>query len=82
MRAIWAGENLRIRRKQLGLSAKELADKVGCQSPVISAWESNRVTPSGHFLVMLGEVLNSHPRDFFSFIQEDLVCPDTQASGQ
>lgn len=65
MKAIWRGENLRVRRKHLGLKMKELADKVGCDRQLISMWEVNKATPSGHFLVVLLRVLNLQPEDLY-----------------
>lgn len=65
MRAIWSGEKLKIRRKQLGATTAELAQKVGCQRPLISMWEANKASPTGHFLVMLGIALNMEPKEFY-----------------
>lgn len=47
MTTTWAGvlTILRQRRKDLGLSQRELADKVSCAQSVISDWESGKVMP-------------------------------------
>ena len=64
--ATWSGEKLKIRRKQHGLTMAELAEKVGCSRPVISQWEGNVSSPSGHLLIMLGIVLNREPKEFYT----------------
>lgn len=66
MKPIWQGEKLLIRRKHLGLTMAELAAKVDCDRPLVSMWEAGKVAPSGHFLVMLGIVLNIEPKEFYS----------------
>lgn len=69
MIAIWQGELLRIRRKQLGLTMAELATRVGCKRPLICIWEDSKSVPGGSFLVVLGKVLNVEPISLF-LIQE------------
>jgi len=66
MKPIWQGGKLLIRRKALGLTMSELAEKVGCDRPLVSMWESGKATPSGHFLVMLGITLHMEPKEFYS----------------
>lgn len=66
MKPIWQGEKLMVRRKELGLTMAELAVKVGCDRPLVSMWEANRAAPSGHFVVMLGIVLNREPKEFYN----------------
>ena len=70
MRAVWRGDRLLARRKQLGLTTAALAEKVGCKRPLISMWAHNNATPSGHFLVMLGAVLNCEPKELYDFTEE------------
>jgi len=65
MKAFWQGEKLMARRKELGLSMQELSEKVGCDRPLISMWERNRVSPSGHFLVLLCKAVNRTPEEFY-----------------
>jgi len=66
MKANWQGNKLMIRRKQLGFTMAVLAEKVGCDRPLVSMWEANKATPSGHFLVLLGMALGTEPKDFYS----------------
>ncbi|MFA5156818.1 MAG: helix-turn-helix transcriptional regulator [Candidatus Omnitrophota bacterium] len=70
MKAIWNGEKLLIRRKQVGLTMAELAAKVDCDRPLVSMWEAGKVAPSGHFLVMLGITLNIEPKEFYNLEDE------------
>ena len=73
MKAIWNGEKLMVRRKELGLTMAELAAKVNCDRPLISMWESGKVAPSGHFLVLLGIALNKETKEFYNIeIQEGI----------
>ena len=65
MKVVWQGHLLRIRRKELGLTMREVAEKVGCKRPNISMWEDGKVTPSGDYLVVLAIVLNREPKQFF-----------------
>lgn len=69
MRAIWQGERLKVRRKALGLTTAELAQQVGCTRPLISMWEDNKSSPSGHLLIMLGLALNTEPKQFYALEQ-------------
>lgn len=70
MKAIWQGERLAVRRKQVGLTMAELAAKVGCDRPLVSMWEAGKVAPSGHFLVILGIALNIEPKELYSLESE------------
>ena len=65
MQAIWRGERLKVRRKQLGLSQEEVADKIGASKSNIAIWESGNSTPKGEYLVVLCEALRVNPVDFF-----------------
>ena len=70
MQAVWRGDRLTVRRKQLGLTMAELAVRVGCDRPLVSMWEAGKAAPSGHFLVMLGIALNAEPKEFYSLEDE------------
>jgi len=67
MKPLWQGEKLRVRRKQLGLTTAELADKTGCDRQLVSMWENDKAAPSGHFLIVLSIVLNVNPKNFYTF---------------
>ena len=70
MRAIWQGVRLKTRRKQLGLSMEELANKIGAAKSNIAIWEAGSSTPKGEYLIVLCEALNVHPVDFFEIEQQ------------
>lgn len=70
MKAVWNGEKLMVRRKELGLTMAELAEKVGCDRLLVSMWESGKAAPSGHFLVMLGIALRREPNEFYNLESE------------
>lgn len=49
---------LEARRRQLGLTQHELADKIGCYPKDISRWESGVHTPTTNMLVKIAAALN------------------------
>ena len=59
----------------LGLTMEDIAKSVGCTRPIVSMWESGKSSPTGHFLVLLGEVLRTHPREFYELqeVQEEFL---------
>jgi len=65
MRAIWKGERLKIRRKQLGLTQKQVADRIGASKSNVAIWETGSSTPTGDYLITLCEILRVTPVDFF-----------------
>ena len=70
MKAIWRGERLKVRRKQLGLSQEEIANKIGASKSNIAIWEAGGSTPKGAYLVVLCEALRVNPSDFFEIEQQ------------
>ena len=80
MQAIWKGERLRMRRKQLGLTMKELASKIGAVKSNIAIWEGGGSTPKGEYLVVLCEALNVHPIDFFEIEKNEEQLKDIKSS--
>lgn len=50
--------NLRIIRKQLGLSQKEIAEKLDCSPTVYSRYETGERQPSIDVLIKLSRILN------------------------
>ena len=77
MRAIWRGERLRIRRKSLGLTMKELASKIGAAKSNIAIWEGGGSTPNGEYLIVLCEALGVNPVDFFEIEQAAITLEGT-----
>ena len=63
------GEQLRQRRKELGLSREELADKLGVTRSAVGNYETGLSAPKESVLLRLFDVLQVEPnylyRDFF-----------------
>ena len=55
------GGRLFFAREAQGLSARQLAGKVGVESRTLRAWESDRSEPRSNKLVTLAGVLNASP---------------------
>ncbi len=51
-------ENLKVLRKECGLSAKELSKKLSCSVNIIYDWEHSRCEPSFSTLVLLSKIFN------------------------
>lgn len=66
MQATWCGEKLKVRRKALGLTLEQVAEKIGAAKPHVSMWENNKSVPGGEYLVVLVTVLKSKVLDFFN----------------
>lgn len=50
------GENIRLKRKQAGLSQEELGTQIGVDHRTISSYEKNRTQPSIQIIERLAEV--------------------------
>ena len=59
------GAFIRARRKKLGYTQAELAERTGMNRSMLSKLESKEYTPSIHQLQALGEVLGFEPIDLF-----------------
>jgi len=53
------GSRIVYRRKELGLKARQLAERVGCHPPDISDWENSKNIPSVESLVKLARALDT-----------------------
>ena len=58
---------LKILRKQAGLSQVVLAKKVGVMQPTISDWETGRYEPTLSHIIKLIEVLNCTSDELLGF---------------
>lgn len=77
------GSRIKTARIRLGMSQKELADKMGMTSSFISQTESNQISPSLNSFLQIAEILNIDPvqlfqknkktRDTSWLIQQDLI---------
>lgn len=52
------GEFIKSQRTQLGMTQKELANKIGCTDKAISRWETGKGMPDVSFLIPLSNELN------------------------
>ena len=64
------GENLKIIRKELGLTQKEFAQKLGYGFQNISNWEKNRNIPTVHTLKKIHEIFGVEYDELYDY---DLV---------
>jgi len=70
------GENLRILRKEKGLSQEELASRLHVVRQTISKWEKGVSVPDAELLVCLSEILETP----VSVLLGDSVEPSTESS--
>jgi len=70
--ALQVGARIRHARQMEGMRIKDLADRVGCATSMISKIETGRVAPS---LSMLNRLVQALNRDLSSFFSEDIDAP-------
>lgn len=58
------------RRKQLGISQIELAQRISCGHNQISRWEKRANCPGGRYLLQLAQALDCDPSDILADYQE------------
>lgn len=51
------GEYIKEKRKELSITQKELAEKLGCTDKAISRWETGKGLPDSSFLIPLANIL-------------------------
>lgn len=76
---------LRERREALGLSQKELAQKVGKSFRTIQSWEREESYPNAELVGTLCEVFNTDPNDLLGWYEEhpeDRPTAPTSAEGE
>jgi transcriptional regulator with XRE-family HTH domain len=56
-----AANPIRVARRRRGLSATEVARRVGVSRNTLWRWETGRAGPSGRHLLALAEALEEHP---------------------
>lgn len=70
------GEFIKSQRTKLGMTQKELADKIGCTDKAISRWETGKGMPDVSFLIPLSNELNVTLNELLSgerIIPEELI---------
>lgn len=76
---------LRERREALGLSQKDLAQKVGKSFRTIQSWEREESYPNAELVGALCEVFNTDPNDLLGWYEEhpeDRPTAPTGAEGE
>ena len=63
----WKGERLRARRKQLGLTTAEVAERIGTEHNHITIWEKDKSEPSGKYLILLSTALKMSASAFYEW---------------
>ena len=58
---------LRQRRKELGLTLKQVADAVGVSEATVQRWEAGTMSIRYNRVVKLAEVLRVNPQEFFGW---------------
>lgn len=51
-------EDIKALRIRLGLTQKELADKIGTDRHRISTWENGHYTPSKSFIILMHQLIS------------------------
>lgn len=69
------GEKLREERMRIGMSQKELADKVSVTPSFLSQLENNQVSPSLNTYLQLCRALNINPGQFLGPVEEKPATP-------
>lgn len=64
------GQYIAKRRKYMGLTQEELAEKVGVSKSAIAKWETDRGLPDRDNLKMLAVVINTPVDEFYRMISK------------
>ncbi len=67
------GKRLRLARCKIGLSQKELGDKVGVTFQTIQKYERGRTRVTASRLYQLSEILSVSPKFFFEQLSSEIV---------
>ncbi len=62
---VFFGEKIRNARKTLGLTQRQLADRLGVSNTTISNWEKGLSRPDADLIQELCRVLGLQPNDFY-----------------
>jgi len=63
--SVFFGEKIRNARKSLGLTQRQLADKIGVSNTSISNWEKGLSRPDADLIQKLCQILCLQPNDFY-----------------
>lgn len=67
---VFFGEKIRNARKALGLTQRELAERIGVSNTSISNWEKGFSRPDADLIQKLCGILRLQPNDFFGTAEE------------
>ena len=59
--SIEVGQRIRAKRKELKLTQKDIAQKLGVSHPSVVYWEKGKNIPTGKYLYELAKILNTNP---------------------
>jgi len=62
---VFFGEKIRSARKSLGLTQRQLADRLGVSNTSVSNWEKGLSRPDADMIQMLCGILRLQPNDFY-----------------
>lgn len=65
--------NIRVLRKQAGLTQIELAEKMGVSIATLRRWEAGETAPSGLRIIELANILNVEPDEIVSDSKEPIT---------
>ena len=65
------GIKIASRRKELGMTQQELADKLFVSVKTISKWETNRGNPEINLIPKIANILDISINELFSGLEED-----------
>ena len=86
---VMIGQTIATRRKALGLTQKQLAEKLGISNQAVSKWENLEANPDIGLLVPLSEILQTttdnllrgtETEDTITAKKANAVCPQKQKS--
>ena len=73
---------IRVLRKTLGLSQKELADKLSIERTTVTKWESGKSNPRAELLPKIARILNCTVDELLQTEPMDHNITDSQTSGK
>ena len=68
---VFFGEKIRSARKTLGLTQRQLAEKIGVTNTTISNWEKGISRPDADLIQTLCAVLHLQPNDFYGTTEKN-----------
>lgn len=73
--AVYFGEKIKAARKAVGMTQKQLAEKIGVANTTVSNWEKNANRPDPDQIELLCGLLNIAPSILFGEKESELIIP-------